>query len=191
MNKLLQFVYRKKAKFYGDKLLPLIKENSKVLDIGAGRGFVSEYISKKANVTLSDTVDYNCTRFPLILYDGKKLPFRDKSFDTGLLIAVLHHAPNPKELLKESQRVCKKLIIIEEVYRTSLERKWLKFYDWFWNLSFWNLKGGISMNYNFNTDEQWKKIFSELKLERERDCNFKNPLKTMDMKMYILKQNER
>ena len=169
MNKLLQFIYRKKAKYYGDMILPFIKNGSKVLDIGAGRGFVSEYVSKKANVTLIDTVDYNCAKLPLVLYDGKTLPFPNNHFDAGLLIAVLHHAPNPKKLLEETKRVCKKIIVIEEIYKTSFGRKWLMIYDWFWNLSFWNLKGGISMTYNFNTDKQWKKIFSELKLERERE----------------------
>ena len=40
MNKLIKWFYKNRAKFYTNKILPYIHENEKVLDIGAGTGYV-------------------------------------------------------------------------------------------------------------------------------------------------------
>ena len=42
-----------------------------------------------------------------VLYDGKVMPFEDKSFDSALLTEVLEHVFNPDTLLKEVNRVMK------------------------------------------------------------------------------------
>jgi SAM-dependent methyltransferase len=42
-----------------------------------------------------------------VLYDGKVMPFEDKSFDSALSSEVLEHVFNPDTLLKEVNRVMK------------------------------------------------------------------------------------
>jgi ubiquinone/menaquinone biosynthesis C-methylase UbiE len=35
-----------------------------------------------------------------VLYDGKKMPFKDNVFDAALLITVLHHTPDPESIVR-------------------------------------------------------------------------------------------
>lgn len=42
-----------------------------------------------------------------IVYDSKKLPFDNKTFDTITFVAVLNHIPNRLEILREANRVLK------------------------------------------------------------------------------------
>lgn len=43
--------------------------------------------------------------FDVKLYDGKKLPYKEKTFDVVLMNAVLEHLKNPDEILAEVSRV--------------------------------------------------------------------------------------
>lgn len=115
-----------------------IEPGLKVLDLGAGACCLALEIKKQfqARVTCLDVVDYNATNLPLILYDGKKIPFKDKSFGVIIIFFVLHHTKNPKALLKEAKRVLKqkgKIIILEDIYRNKLELLITKFLDIFYN----------------------------------------------------------
>jgi len=187
MNKILQWIYKKRAKYYSNKIIPIIKKNETVLDIGAGSGYLAELINQKAKVTLIDIVDYNQTKLPLILYDSKKLPFEDNSFDTGLIVAVLHHTSNPENFLQESKRVCKRLIIIEEIYSSILSRLFLDIWEWFWNKT-----SGITTFYNFHSNKEWKEIFSNLNLRLMSNEELKNslnlPKNLIRMNMFILEK---
>ena len=97
MIKLLQHIYKQRAKYYSNLIINYIKKDEKVLDIGAGSGYIAEIISKKADVTLLDIKNYNQTKLPLKIYDGKKIPFKDNSFDTAMIITVFHYFPQPVE----------------------------------------------------------------------------------------------
>jgi len=47
----------------------------------------------------------------------KKLPFKDKEFDTAMILWTLHHIKNWKFTLKELKRVSKRVVIGEITYR--------------------------------------------------------------------------
>jgi SAM-dependent methyltransferase len=47
-----------------------------------------------------------------LVLDANNLPFRDKSFDTVLMIDVLEHLRNPIKALKEAERVGRKKILV-------------------------------------------------------------------------------
>lgn len=55
-------------------------------------------------------LDIEPTEATNIIGDACHLPFKDKSFDTVILIGVLHHIPNYEQAMKEAVRVCKKAI---------------------------------------------------------------------------------
>ncbi len=119
IGKMLKYVWwkpraRKSAKY----IMPQIPNGAAVLDIGAGNGLIAEIIAneKRAQMTLIDVLDWNLSRFPLVLYHGTRIPFRDKQFDVALLIDVVHHAEDEKALMKEAIRVAKKVILVEEVH---------------------------------------------------------------------------
>ena len=80
MNSLLKYLYKKRARYYSGLIIGYVSKGEKVLDIGAGTGYTSEILCKKADATLLDIKDYNQTKLPLKLYDGRKIPFKNKSF---------------------------------------------------------------------------------------------------------------
>jgi len=89
-----------------------------ILDIGCGIG---AYIKKLREI------GYNCTgienseenvkkclraKLEVKQMNAENLRFKDKSFDTVLMIEVLEHLSNPIQALKEAFRVAKKNILI-------------------------------------------------------------------------------
>ncbi len=50
---------------------------------------------------------YESSRKPEVFADAKKLPFKDNSFDIGLLLQVLEHVDYPEKVIREAARVLK------------------------------------------------------------------------------------
>jgi len=119
-----------RARFFAKKtadFLPFSQgtEWPSLLDLGCGTGHIGLVLQKqyRQRITLVDVKAHlgyvgewlfglPCARqiskqykIPLQLYDGRKLPFADGSFDTVLLVSALHHADNPDEVLREAARV--------------------------------------------------------------------------------------
>ncbi|MEM9821606.1 MAG: class I SAM-dependent methyltransferase [Bacteroidota bacterium] len=143
------------------RILPFLQKSERILDIGAGNGLLANQLIKQGyQVTPVDVANLAIPEsIKVVVYDGKKLPFDHQSHDTGLLLTVLHHTQNPVEVLKEVARVVKKVIIIEDVYRNSVQ-KYLTFaMDTLVNF------GHSQMTYQNRSTEEWKAIFRELGLE--------------------------
>ncbi len=122
MKKLLDFAswlhFRARAKPIGDAILPLFKRKQAVLDIGCYDGVLSQYLSEKLNLKV-EGVDIKLPKNVHIkakIYNGVKLPFKDKQFDCAMLVDVLHHSENLLELLKEARRVSKKAVVVKDLY---------------------------------------------------------------------------
>ena len=149
---------------------------SKVLDIGAGRGFIAENIAKKRKVkiTLLDVIDFNQTDLPFVLYDGKRIPFSNNSFDVSLLICMFHHCDNPENVLKEAIRVSKsRLIVIEDRYDNWWQKKLLIFLDILFNLPHFIKPPRENMPFNFKKDSEWQAIFRKFNLKIVEQKKFK------------------
>ncbi len=88
-----------------------------VLDIGTGSSISIHYFAKEFPEIEFVTVDIADMRqekkLPFFIYDGKKLPFNDHSFDIAVLNEVLHHADDPESVLKEAKRVGKAIFVVE------------------------------------------------------------------------------
>lgn len=130
-----------------------------LLDVGAGRCFIAKTIKEKKgiDVTCIDIKDLNRTDLKLILYDGKKLPFKDNQFTTVLLVYVLHHCEDPEQVLKECIRVTKRNIIIFEDPDPNFMTKFMDY--------IFNTIRGVKATMQFKTIGQWKSLFQELNLE--------------------------
>ena len=131
------------------------------MDIGSGSGDVTFVIKSRGyNVTPVDVADFHGPRLvEPVIYDGKKLPFKDKTFDTALLLMVLHHTPNPELILLEAIRVAKELVIIETSYESSISKIHTVIADAIGNLrleAFWN---------SYKTDDKWRELFRKLGLK--------------------------
>lgn len=146
-----------------------IKKGGEILDIGGGGGWIGREIRKRktANVTLLDVIDWNQTDLKLVLYDGKKMPFSDNSFDAALLIFVLHHSENPLEVLKEAKRISKdKVIIIEDTYTSFFNKILLCIWDVISNLPVFFIKPfAEKMPFNFKRISKWEEVFEKFQLK--------------------------
>lgn len=148
------------AKFKIKRIEQYLSYQDKILDIGTGPGSVYLLLSELGyNVTPVDVEDQTFSKeIEPVIYNGKKLPYEDDSFDTALLLTVLHHTPNPKEVLLEAKRVSKKIIIIEDIYTNPLQKYLTYIVDSIVNMEFW---GHPHSN---KPDQEWRNLFKELGL---------------------------
>lgn len=162
LSKKLASMYMDRANQIVPKISPHLNKQENILDIGCGTGAISRILKTKGfnKITLVD-VDYNkmCDQFPVIIYDGKKLPFNNKQFSTSLLLAVLHHSDNHDLLLDEAIRVSSdKIIIMEDIF-TDLPSRIITFI------------GDCLVNFELHSPfrnhpkEDWIEIFKEKNLE--------------------------
>jgi ubiquinone/menaquinone biosynthesis C-methylase UbiE len=142
-------------------VLPHLNKNEKNLDIGCGNGMITHTLRQQnfpctpldvSNLSIMPNVD-------VIVYDGLLMPFQEKEFDTALLLTVLHHTPDPVLVLKETARVAKKIIIIEDIYSNKIQQYMTYAMDTLVNL------GHSSMTYQNKSDSEWKTTFDELGME--------------------------
>ena len=84
--------------------------NACVLDIGCGDGLLSQRILAKRpdiQITGVDVLVRPSTHIPVTAFDGRRLPYEDKTVDVALFVDVLHHTSDPTSLLREAKRVAK------------------------------------------------------------------------------------
>lgn len=146
-----------------------IEKGDRVLDIGAGGGWIGKHISiaREASVTLLDVKDMNRTNLSLQVYDGQSIPFPDASFDDSLLSFVLHHCEDPLLVLSEAVRVSKKRIVIfEDTFRTPFERFLTCANDFISNSPFF-LANPFKMNmpFHYRRVTEWEDIFDKFSLK--------------------------
>ena len=135
-----------------------LNENSRILDIGSGKGFMMyEFLKKIPNIyirglEISEYAILNSkeeVKNFQILGNAKKLPFEDKSFDLAISIVTLHNLKkNDCALaLKEISRVSKNSFITLDAYSNNEEKK---------QMMNWNLTAETIMHIN-----DWKVFFEE------------------------------
>ncbi len=149
------------AKFKIERIQEYLSTKDRILDIGTGPGSVCFLMRREGyEITPADVIDQ--TLSPEIepeIYDGKKLPYNYSSFDTALLLTVLHHTTNPEEVLSEAKRVSNEIIIIEDIYSNPVQKYLTFFVDSIVNMEFW---GHPHSN---KSDSEWKSTFKELGLK--------------------------
>lgn len=125
---------------------------------------------------------------------GAKTPFEDNEFDNTLALTVYHHSSDPLNSIKDAYRVTKKngrAIVIESVYSVNgkelpeamqkkiknylslsaeQQRKVNIFFDHFYNRILHyskDAKTKVNIPFNFNTPDNWEKIFAKCGLKQE------------------------
>jgi SAM-dependent methyltransferase len=166
-------------------LIPLLKDSHNVLDLGSSDGKLARLIKNKINIKILgvDTNVLSKTYIPVIKYNGKRLPFKNNSFDCVMIIDVLHHEEDIEKLLKESKRVTKKFIIIKDHYYTNpIDFKILKIIDYSGNKPY-----NINLPYKFLKLNEFEKIFKNNNLKivyfKKFRYNFLHPVKHVIYKL--------
>jgi len=105
-------------------LLPHLEVGERVLDVGCGAATVWDALNRRGFlVTGLDVKDLSLfSQLRPVLYDGKKFPFDNDSFDVSVIITTLHHAPDPDAILQESCRVAPRIILIEDVFESTVQK---------------------------------------------------------------------
>lgn len=149
------------AKFKIVRISNYLSKKESILDIGTGPGSVCLLMNREGyNVALIDIIDQALS--PEIdpeIYNGKKLPYNDNSFDTALILTVLHHTSNSEEIISEAKRVSDKIIIIEDIYSNSFQKYLTFFVDSIVNMEF------AGHPHSNKSDREWKETFNKLRLK--------------------------
>ncbi|MBZ9626869.1 class I SAM-dependent methyltransferase [Psychroflexus sp. CAK57W] len=147
-----------KAKLIGD----FLNQTETIVDIGTGSGGLAKYLTQHHfEVTAVDIIDKTVHRdINPIIYDGLHLPFENESFDTSMLITILHHCSNPEQVFGEAVRVSKKkIIVLEDVYSSWLMKHLTWFMDSLVNMEF------KSHPHSNKSEAQWEDLFHEHNLK--------------------------
>ncbi len=143
--------------YYLTKILtPYLKDSKVVLDVGASCGRLAKNIQNKLDIKFVgvDTHIQPKTFIPVREYNGKKLPFKDNSFDCVMIIDTLHHTKDPQKIIEEAKRVSKKYVLIKDHYwENSFDFVMLKFADYTGNKPY-----GVDLPYNFLKRDSWYKL---------------------------------
>jgi ubiquinone/menaquinone biosynthesis C-methylase UbiE len=135
-------------------------KNCSIIDIGAGTCNTCEILlSKNYSVTPLDIKDLSFTNgISPIIYDGTIIPFDNEKFDIALLLTVLHHTKKPEKVIDEAKRVATKIIIIEDIYTSNLEKKFIYIFDSLLNLEF------VNHPHTNKNDAEWRETFRKVGL---------------------------
>lgn len=130
----------------------------KLLDVGAGRCYIARELEKKHGVkaTCLDIDNFGRTKIPVIIYNGKDIPFNNDEFNCSIIAYVLHHCDDPIRVLEETIRVTKKNIIVFEDTKLGRMNKIMDFVA--------NKVRGVDTPFNFHTKEEWLEIFKKMNL---------------------------
>ena len=111
-----------------DTVAARLKPGARVLELGAGTGSQSLDLARRGfDVVAIDlpTSNYADAReFPVIDYDGRTIPFPDRSFDVVFSSNVLEHVRDLDALHAETQRVLKPGGVCIHVLPTDTWRFW-------------------------------------------------------------------
>src|SRR5437899_933041 len=99
------YVHNRRVRILSMEIDRLLPANASVLDVGCGDGFIGEKLMNRrpdAALTGIDTVKRRSAHIPVAEYDGKKIPYADRSYDIVMFVDVLHHTSDPAVLLREA-----------------------------------------------------------------------------------------
>ncbi len=145
-------------------LLPLMPPAGHVLDVGCGDGLLASLLGEQLPATSFHGIDVlvrDRTHVPVASFDGFEIPFEDDSFESVMMVDVLHHTEDPTILLSEAKRVARSHIVLKDHTRNGfLANPTLRFMDWVGNAHH-----GVALPYNYLSEAEWQTCFANLGLE--------------------------
>ena len=171
-----------RARFLVRKIAPHLVGKT-LLDLGAGTGHTAVLLQTKhkMNVSMLDVAPHKGAfgqRFvgqPIaahlaakhniarVRYDGKRVPFKDNSFDVVLVAFVLHHCDSPELVVREAARVAKyRVVVLEDVNGERRSSRFERFLDALFNLELFH-------PHQERTRSQWLELFKSCDLEMREE----------------------
>jgi ubiquinone/menaquinone biosynthesis C-methylase UbiE len=91
-----------------------------LLDVGSGNGYFSHHLKRRFDVTALDFSRKILSICPIekkVQAAAERVPFRDGAFDVVFAANLLHHAPEPVDIIDEMLRVCSRYVVLVEPNR--------------------------------------------------------------------------
>lgn len=154
-------ILKSRARDLTKMVLPYLSKGEFILDIGPASCTVTEaLIDQGLHVFPLDVENYSIVDAVLpTLYDGYRMPFKDNQFDTSLILFVLHHTPDPVQVLKEVKRVSRKVLILEDIVTSPAHKSLTAALDSLMNLEFYD------QPHTNKSDKEWRDVFEKLGLK--------------------------
>ncbi len=160
-----RFVHTRRVQVLASHFADLIEPGASVLDVGCGDGLLSEAVGKhRPDLTIHgiDVLVRGNAAITVEPFDGTKIPFQSDSFDTVMMVDVLHHTGSPQVLLDEAARVASKQVILKDHYlRGFAAYRTLALMD-----RVGNSRHGVEIPCNYLTESQWDALFQASDLRR-------------------------
>lgn len=158
-----KYVFSRRIQVLAKELAAVIPKNAKVLDVGCGDGNIAGLLMEaRPDIRIEgiDVLVRPTTHIPVTQFDGKSIPFPDKSFDAIMFVDVLHHTEDPMVLLSEARRVALSAVILKDHCRDGmLANSTLRLMDWVGNA-----RHGVVLPYNYWPEARWREAFRDLGL---------------------------
>lgn len=154
-----------------------LRPGARVLDLGAGEGYVADAAATDCGVavTATDVVSYGRVDRRVDLYDGTTLPYRSGQFEAVIVVFVLHHSADPAAVLREAARVSSGVVVVlETVWTASWQKAWLERLDRLVNRT----RSGAAIDeapLDIRSDPEWREAFDELGLRLVRARTWGGP----------------
>ena len=153
-----RFIHSRRVNVLANWISQQIVPNARLLDVGCGDGKLASKIGQERQDVAISGIDVLVRPNPVIEvkeFNGTEIPFEDHSFDTVLLVDVLHHTDHQTTLLKECARVAQQQIIIKDHFLQGIAaQKTLEFMD-----HVGNSRHGVEIPCNYLTPTQWTELF--------------------------------
>lgn len=157
---------RFRMKHLPPRLARHLSPGESVLDVGSFDGALAHRLMADVpalSITAVDIAPAAAPLIPVTAYDGVHLPFDADSFDTVMLVDVLHHDDHPARVLAEAARVARRRIIVKDHHwRHRLDWLTLAFSDYLGNRAH-----GIRLPYNYLRLPEWEALFAAVALREQ------------------------
>ncbi len=161
-----KYVFGRRIRVLAKELADVIPQGAKVLDVGCGDGSIAKLLmDARPDVAIEgiDVLVRPITHVPVTEFDGKTIPFADKTFDVVMFVDVLHHTEDPTVLLGEARRVARRAVVLKDHCKDGvLANTTLRFMDWVGNA-----RHGVVLPYLYWPEARWRDAFRELGLTAE------------------------
>lgn len=175
-------IFQRRVRVLSQHLAEVLPPNASVLDVGCGDGLIAKRIlARRPDLQLRglDVFIRPHTHVPVDPFDGVTLPCADRSIDCVMFVDVLHHTPDPAQLLREAARVARRAIVLKDhTCEGLLARPTLRLMDWVGNA-----RHGVVLPYNYWTLAQWRQAFAKLRLHQ---ANWRDRLKLYAFPLNLL-----
>jgi len=143
-----------------NEIIPYFQKGERILTIGAGTCYIDRELRKRGfDITPLDIKNTSLVKgIDPVIYDGNKIPFKDKEFDVAIIFYVLHHTKDPDQVLMEAKRVARRLLIKEDLYTSSWQKRFVFLIDSILNLEF------AGHPHSNRKHEEWQDTFKRLGL---------------------------